>query len=55
MWAVQGEGIAARHAWVWLADGRMEEEDLGGGTLVNGHAIEGVWLWSKRYGCRWVR
>ena len=38
---VSGEGVAARHAWVWIAEGRMQVEDLAGGTLVNGHPIEG--------------
>ena len=39
--AVSGEGIAPRHAWVRVAEGRMQVEDLAGGTLVNGHPIEG--------------
>jgi serine/threonine protein kinase/WD40 repeat protein len=39
---VAGEGIAPRHAWVWIAGGRMQVEDLAGGTLVNGHPIEGL-------------
>ena len=39
--AVAGAGIAAKHAWVWIAEGRMQVEDLAGGTLVNGHPIEG--------------
>ena len=38
---IQGEGIAPRHAWVWLEEERMEVEDLGGGMLVNGYAITG--------------
>jgi len=38
---VVGEGIAARHAWVSIASERMQVEDLAGGTLVNGHPIEG--------------
>jgi hypothetical protein len=40
---VLGEGVAKRHAWVWLAGERMQVEDLGGsvGTLVNGHGIAG--------------
>jgi serine/threonine protein kinase len=38
---VAGEGVAARHAWVWIVEGRMQVEDLAGGTLVNGHPIEG--------------
>ncbi len=39
--AVTGEGIAPRHAWVRIAAGGMQVEDLVGGTLVNGHPIEG--------------
>ena len=38
---VSGEGIAPRHAWVSITEGRMQVEDLAGGTLVNGHPIEG--------------
>ena len=38
---VAGAGVAPRHAWVWIAEGRMQVEDLAGGTLVNGHPIEG--------------
>ena len=38
---VSGEGIASRHAWLWIAEGRMQVEDLAGGTRVNGHPIEG--------------
>ena len=38
---VSGEGVAPRHAWLWIAEGRMQVEDLAGGTLVNGHPIEG--------------
>jgi hypothetical protein len=30
---------APRHAWVWLADARLQVEDLGGGTLLNGPPI----------------
>jgi hypothetical protein len=36
---VAGEGVAPRHAWVWLADSAMQVEDLAGGTLVNGHPV----------------
>ena len=39
VFTVTGDDVAARHAWVWLADERMQVEDLGGGTLVNGHPI----------------
>jgi serine/threonine protein kinase len=38
---IVAEGVAARHAWVWLGHERMQVEDLAGGTLVNGHPIEG--------------
>ena len=39
VFTIIGDHVAARHAWVWLADERMQVEDLGGGTLVNGHPI----------------
>ena len=39
---VSGEGVAPRHAWLWIAEGRMQVEDLAGGTLVNGHPIGGL-------------
>ena len=39
--SVSGEGIAPRHAWVRLAGAGLQVEDLAGGTLVNGHPIEG--------------
>ncbi len=39
VFTIIGDEVAARHAWVWLADERMQVEDLGGGTLVNGHPI----------------
>jgi len=38
---VEGEGIASRHAWIWIEGGRMQVEGLAGVTLVNGHPIEG--------------
>ena len=41
VWQLPVDGVAARHVWVWIAGERMQVEDLGGGTLVNGHAIEG--------------
>ena len=34
-----GEGVAPRHAWIWIAEGAMQVEDLAGGTLVNGYPI----------------
>ena len=39
VFTVEGEGIIARHAWVWISGEGMQVEDLGGGTLVNGHAV----------------
>jgi len=36
---IAGDDVAPRHAWVWLADARLQVEDLAGGTLVNGHPI----------------
>ena len=39
VFTIAGEDVAARHAWLWLAGERMQVEDLGGGTLVNGHPI----------------
>ncbi len=34
-----GEGIATRHAWVWIGEAGLQVEPLGGQTFVNGHAI----------------
>jgi serine/threonine protein kinase len=39
VFTVQGEGVMPRHAWVWISGGGVQVEDLGGGTLVNGHQI----------------
>ena len=39
VFTIAGDGVAARHAWVWVAVEQMQVEDLGGGTLVNGHPI----------------
>ena len=36
---VRGEGVAARHAWVWISARGLQVEDLAGGTLVNGESI----------------
>jgi serine/threonine protein kinase len=36
---VAGDGVKPRHAWVWIGEAGMQVEDLGGGTLVNGHQI----------------
>ena len=41
VWTIAGEGVAVRHALVRVAAGRMQVEDLAGGTLVNGHPITG--------------
>ena len=38
---VAGEGVAPRHAWVWITESGLQVEDLACGTLVNGHPIEG--------------
>ena len=42
VWTIAGEGVAVRHALVRVAAGRIEVEDLAGGTLVNGHPITGL-------------
>ena len=39
VFTVQGEGVAERHAWVWISEAGLQVEDLGGGTLVNGYQI----------------
>ena len=39
VFSVQGDGIAPRHAWVWISEAGVQVEDLGGGTLVNGCQI----------------
>ena len=39
VFTVNGEGIAARHAWVWIGEAGLQVEDLGGGTVVNGYQI----------------
>ena len=36
---IQGEGVIARHAWLWISEAGLQVEDLGGGTLVNGYTI----------------
>jgi len=36
VWTIAGEGVAPRHALVRVAAGRIQVEDLAGGTLVNG-------------------
>jgi serine/threonine protein kinase/WD40 repeat protein len=41
VWTIAGEGVAPRHALVRVAAGRIQVEDLAGGTLVNGHPIRG--------------
>jgi hypothetical protein len=41
VWTIAGEGVAARHALVRVAAGRIQVEDLAGGMLVNGHPITG--------------
>ena len=39
VFTVHGDGVAARHAWVWISEAGLQAEDLGGGTLVNGYQI----------------
>ena len=39
VFSVQGDGIAPRHAWVWISEAGLQVEDLGVGTLVNGYQI----------------
>jgi serine/threonine protein kinase len=39
VFTVSGEGVAERHAWVWISEAGLQVEDLGGGTLVNGYTI----------------
>ena len=39
VFTVQGEGIAPRHAWVWISQAGLQVEDLGGGTVVDGYHI----------------
>ena len=39
VFTIHGEGVAARHAWVWISEAGLQVEDLGGGTLVNGYQI----------------
>ena len=41
VWTIAGEGGAPRHTLVRVAAGRIEVEDLAGGTLANGHPITG--------------
>jgi serine/threonine protein kinase len=39
VFTVVGDGVKARHAWVWISEAGLQVEDLGGGTLVNGYQI----------------
>ena len=39
VFTVTGEGVASRHAWVWIAEAGIQVEGLAGETLVNGYAI----------------
>jgi serine/threonine protein kinase len=39
VFTVHGEGVVARHAWVWISEAGLQVEDLGGGTLINGYQI----------------
>ena len=39
VFTIHGDGVTGRHAWVWISEGGLQVEDLGGGTLVNGYQI----------------
>jgi hypothetical protein len=39
VFTVHGEGVADRHAWVWISEAGLQVEDLGGETLINGYQI----------------
>jgi serine/threonine protein kinase len=39
VFTVHGEGVAERHAWVWISEAGLQVEGLEGGTLVNGYTI----------------
>jgi serine/threonine protein kinase len=39
VFTVNGNGVTARHAWVWISEAGLQVEDLAGGTLVNGYQI----------------
>ena len=39
VFTVHGDGVAERHAWVWISEAGLQVEGLGGGTLVNGYTI----------------
>ena len=39
VFTVAGEGVALRHAWVWIAEAGIQVEGLAGDTLVNGYVI----------------
>ena len=39
VFTIAGEGVIGRHARVWIGETGLQVEDLGGGTLVNGHLI----------------
>jgi serine/threonine protein kinase len=39
VFTVNGKGVTARHARVWISETGVRVEDLGGGTLVNGDQI----------------
>lgn len=41
VFTVVGEGVMARHAWVWIGEAGLQVEELDGGTFVNGHSITG--------------
>jgi hypothetical protein len=39
VFTVVGDGVVARHAWVWISEAGLQVEDFGGGTCVNGYQI----------------
>lgn len=41
VYTVSGNGVAPRHAWLWITPDNLQVEDIAGGTLVNGYPISG--------------
>jgi serine/threonine protein kinase len=40
VYTVDGPGVMARHAWVWISETGLQVEPIEGETYVNGHAID---------------
>jgi len=40
IYTIGGEGVAPRHAWLWISGRGLQVEDLAGGALVNGEYIQ---------------